>query len=201
MIERINFIEKEPFRFTYAKLATGMAVVAFILVALFGSQAIIGSLKEKKLKVLNAEISMLKNRQETLFASESAKTPESGMTELKNIFTKSPQWSLVIGDIGVLLPGTVWLTSLKGSTQEIPQPKKDSENKKRKTETASPPPKALILKGVARTPAELALFLDGLRGSKYIANAVLAGSKAEESGFTFSIECDLVLQNSGVPEK
>lgn len=189
-MQRLNLIEKEPFSFTYGKLATGIGVTAGLLVVLLLSQIARTLWYEKKIGIFEEDIERIKKRQELLAKKEPPKLEKGRMGPLKAALGLPPR-SHLLGDIVGRMPGSVWLTSIRINAPEMASEKKEEDSKKKKAESTKSEGKPLVLKGVARRPADLASFLSGLNGSPFIARAILASSRMEEEGFTFAIECDL----------
>lgn len=182
MIERINLIEKKAFVFTYGLLMAGLGGIALFCVLLLGVQTLRTTMAQKKLKRVNEEVELLKNRQQNLMSTASNTMDQGSGSELKRVFSKTPQWSHLLNDIGQRLPESVWLTSFKGMISATPAAPGGKDAK-----TTSP----IVLQGIARSPNDLAIFLSQLNASPLLAHVVLTTSKADGGNFMFTIESDL----------
>lgn len=187
MIERINLIERKQFVFTYGILMLGLMGIAFLCLLLLGVQTLRTSWAEKKLDRMNAEVELLKNRQQNLMMTKSNRLDEGSGSELKRIFSAAPRWSQVLSDIGLRLPGSVWLTSFKGTAAGTTGQTGEKVADKNQAVAAKP----IVLQGVARSPNDLALFLSQLNASPKLNHVILTASKADGGSFMFTIESDL----------
>lgn len=187
MIERINLIEKKLFVFTYGILMLGLGGIALLCVLLLGVQTLRTTLAEKKLARLNTEMTSLQNQQQNLMMTKSDRLDEGSGSELKKIFSTAPRWSQVLNDIGSRLPGSVWLTSFKGTAAGTTAGAAEKTADKNQAVGAKP----IVLQGVARSPNDLALFLSQLNASPKLTHVILTSSKADGGSFMFTIESDL----------
>ena len=176
MIQRINLIEKEPFRFTYEKLFFAGAAVIFLCASLFAVQILRVKANAKKTDLLSAQINTLKLEREKLLKKSDSQWQGGPLFELKKVFDQTPAWGKVLTDLSHRLPGTVWLTGFKSFKRE-----------------GMAAGKGLVLNGIARDPADLTVFLSHLTESPFVSRAVLSSSKKESAGFTFAMECDIAV--------
>lgn len=173
MIQRINLIEKEPFRLTYEKLILIGVGVILLCASLFFVQVLRMKANEKRIDRLSAQITALKIEREKRLKRSDSRWQGGPLFELKKIFDQTPVWGKVLTDLSRRLPATVWLTGFKTFKREG---------------TAG---KGLVLNGIARDPADLTVFLSRLGESPFISRAVLSSSKKDSAGFTFAMECDI----------
>ncbi|MBX7149273.1 PilN domain-containing protein [bacterium] len=197
MIERINFIEKKPFDFTYQKILAIVGVFMAVAALLFGYQTVRFKIHEKKMASLNESIQQLQHERDRLLKAAPPKIGGGRHADLTNIFNTTPIWNELVDDITGRLPSTVWLTEFTGSVRtNTPAPskkdKKESKPENPMEETAAPSvTRSLELKGNAKEFDNIALFLSQLSASPFIKGATLTDSKKTQDIYTFSIECDL----------
>ncbi len=173
MIQRVNLIEREVLRFTYEQILKGAIILPLIFLALYAFQTAMSFYLSSEEKTLSADIERLKNQREENLKNKS-KTIEPGpMMELSQIFSKNPDWSKFLSDLTLRMPASVWLTSIK---------------------TSNASGNSVVMQGISHDSLDLSDFLNRLSQSPFIANPVLSTSKREEDiGFTFSIECSIVI--------
>ena len=191
-IERINFIERKAFVFTYGILMAGLGGIALLCLLFLGLLTLRTSLAGKKVVRLTAEIETLKSRQQKLLMSDRPADDGTG-SELEKVFSSAPRYSEMIADIAGRLPGSVWLNGFKGSATATAARATEKEKKEERKKAAAEgrPSKAVVIKGMARSPNDLALFLAQLNASPILSNVVLTSSKADSGNFVFSIESDV----------
>ena len=182
MIQRINLIEKEPFQFSYNKLIKVVVVMILFCGLLYGFQVMRLAMNNKKTESLTFEIVELKKERERLLKRvEPEVTGGTTLQQLKRIFDLSPSWAKTLSDITHRLPGTVWLTSFKSANPN--EAKKTTGNK-------------LLIKGKARSAADLSVFIGRLNESPYVSRAFLISSRKAGPDFTFEIDCDIMAVNN-----
>lgn len=202
MIEPINFIEKDPFKFTYARLLLlgGSLVLVFGLVCV--SQFAIYLWGQKDVVLLRAQIVALRAERQLLLDMAPPKIEEGPMAALKNLFIKEPQWARLIRDLSQRLPSTVWLKSFKAMAAAPLAAKATTKKEKKeadKEKVADTPQdmrnNELTLEGVAREAADIPKILESLNQSPYLEKVLLQNSVKEESGFAFVVKCDMIRAN------
>lgn len=203
MIERIDLIEKEPFKFTYKKIMQAGGVALLICFLLLGTLMFRSFYYKKKISKIQNSITALKEEFNELNKNTPPQLEQGSQSELKNIFSNTPKWGQLIQDLSSRLPGNVWLTDLKGQAKKpviaVTSSKKDSDKKKdkknkdkNKTEEAESKTRDLILNGYSITMPDLATFVKSLQQSPYLNRVILTSSKLDKVGFTFTVECDMV---------
>ena len=195
MVERINLIEREPFRFTYANLVKGVALFLFLLVLVTGIQFVRYKVRQVRLAGIELKLTTLRSDVESMLKTAVPAAATTTYGQLKGLFTQSPRWGTVIRDIGSRLPGTVWLTSMK--TIQATDDSKAATARKEPGKTAAPakgkgPASELVIQGKGVEMREIARFTAALNESPWLRKAVLINSKKEESGFAFTIRCDMI---------
>ena len=113
MIERINLIEKEPFKFSYQKIVKIGAGLVVLCVYLFAFQLTKMYFNNKKITHLESQVITLKKEKETLLRLAPQKVAGGPLEELIQIFTQNPPWASLLSDVTNKLPSTVWLTNFK----------------------------------------------------------------------------------------
>lgn len=195
MVQRINLIEKEPFRFSYANLLKVVGGLLFLLVLIAGIQFVRYKIRVARLTGTEIRLVNLRSDVESMLKTAVPAAAATSYGQLKGLFTQSPQWGNVIRDIGGRLPGTVWLTSMK-STQSADESKAASSRREPgKTAPAAKgkgPANELLLQGKGVEMGEIARFTAALNESPYLRKAVLISSKKEATGFAFTIRCDMI---------
>ncbi|MDO8519885.1 MAG: PilN domain-containing protein [Deltaproteobacteria bacterium] len=191
MIERINLIERNPFRFTYGILLLGIGSIVVLSLLLMVGQIVREKMAEKKLTSIQETIEGLKEKQEDLMKAESLGLDASSGSALAIIFLKAPRWSLIIQEIATRLPGSVWLTSIRAAPPEEEGKAVKKEKKDKSKKEAPVAGKTLYLSGEARSPQDLSLFIAQLSESPQFTRVILASSKMDEGSFTFNLQCDM----------
>lgn len=160
-IRRINFIEKEPFAFTYRKMLLIGVTLVSIVIFLSGIQWVRARILEKKIAVVTGEVVKLKEERERLAKKLMAESGPStgGQAELLKIFDSSFSWPVILREITAQIPRSLWLLSL--------QPGAKPESGQR----------GVSLKGRAEEAVAIAAFVKALAGSPHFRNVVLTSSK------------------------
>lgn len=206
MIERINLIEKTPFKFSYSKLArAGIAIVA-LCALVYGGRFLQLKFYKDKVATLSETITTLKEEQQQLIKTVPKRTEPGAAGTLKSLFLQSPRWADMIEDISLRMPATLWLTSIKGVVRAAPKPGKDEKGKEKEKKDAAkekdkgkdkdkkdePAGFNLVLTGQSLRSEAVATFLSQLQESEFLTRTTLSSLKKTESGFSFTIECDMV---------
>lgn len=198
MIERINFIEKSPFKFTYNKLirivASIVAVFALISAVQFGRVYY----AQRTLTESQRKIEALKQQRQALLKEAPKKLDKGPNATLKATFQDNPEWASLINDITDRLPTHVWLNNIKAVAQSITvskpsddKKKKKDKNKKEET-TTKVQPAGLTLSGQADEMANVWKFYQTLAQSPYVKKVRLSQTKKVAGNFTFNMECDII---------
>lgn len=177
MIDRINLIKKKSFTLTYAKILTGFGSVFLFCLTLYCVQLLRSHLKEKELRAVKQEITVLKVKKDELISTE-AFSMGGTYASLRTRLKMPPVWSEVLNSLADNLPPTAWVGSLK--TQ-------------RKEET--PLMTSAVINGEAKNSQSLALFLEAMRKDAHFSNVVLTTAAAEGDMFNFTVSCDINGQN------
>lgn len=191
MITRINLIEKEAFRFTYGKLLLMFAMVILFCILTVGLQKGCIAFHNAHIKKIQAETTFLKQQHGGLLKETPQQWGQGGLIELKKTFVQTPQWSAMIRDLGLRLPGSVWLISLRGAVNPVQTTTEQPATAKNKAPTA----KGLTINGIARNPSDLGVFMTQLKKSPYLSEVILKESKKGDDGFAFVIQCDIIAVN------
>lgn len=191
MIDRINFIEKEPIRLTYGIILKAAGGLLVLCVIIYGFQFGRSLYYEKKRANISVVVDELRNTRRLLLEKYAPKAQEGPLADIKNVFINTPPWAQLIEDLGVRLPSTVWLTEIRGAASRLP--------------SESPPPAdvvpsvnkqtegSLVIQGIARREDDVALLMTNLHRSPFASNVVLEKSEKSGSDFTFVIKCDMVV--------
>lgn len=195
MVERINLIEREPFRFTYANIVKGVGGLLFLLILVAGVQFVRLKVRQARLAGTEIKLTTLRSDVESMLKTAVPAAAATSYGQLKGLFTQAPRWGEVIRDIGGRLPGTVWLTSMK--TTQATDESKSASSKKESGKTSlvakgKGPANEILLQGKGVELEEIAQFTATLNESPYLRKAVLISSKKEGSGFAFTIRCDMI---------
>jgi len=162
-IQRINFIEREPFVLTYRRMLEIAGAVAACCLLLFGIQWARVRLADARMVRLESEIQTLREESDRLFRQmASSGGPQSAREALLTLFEKAPPWGALLKELTATAPRSVWLTSLKS-----------------KPNTAAPGMPGLEIIGRSEEAGSVAQFLKSLTTSSFFQNVVLASSKRE----------------------
>ncbi|MBI4411489.1 MAG: PilN domain-containing protein [Deltaproteobacteria bacterium] len=197
MIQRINLIEREPFKFSYQRLIHAVVGVILFCAFIYGIQIVRVVAGHSKLKRLHQEMAELKVEQERLLKRVEPEWKGSAAAErLKSVFAGAPVWSDVLDDLAQRLPGSVWLTGFETSGNEAEKQEEKEVKKEGKKEVKKETRKRtglfLELRGRAKSAADLSLFMARLEESPHISKAVLRDSKIDNGDFAFEVECDIM---------
>lgn len=211
MITRVNLIEAQPFTFTYLKLVQVGAVIVGVVLLASGFQYFQGYRYEKKLETAKSEFKKLEKEHEILRAKPVKQKVDMGRyQELYDKIYAAPQWSKLLNDISLRMPGRLELTNFKSIDEDKGKLKvanKSSSKKDPKTEDdkkADDPtkvkPKApekidysvrkLEISGLSMDARTLTDFLKKLNDSEYFKNSVLSESHKDAFGYSFKILCE-----------
>lgn len=174
MIQRINFIEKEPFQTTYGTLLLFLGLALGLCLVVFLTTWIGGLRSEAHIKSLFADIADLKQRRESLLQQEEIVQGNAAFAAIHNILKKEPRWFHLLNQMSHALPSNVWLVSFKSFGKE-----------------ESPSKKGILLNGIAKKPQAVAHFLTALHKLSSFEKVVLTSSKEEHGVFHFSVTCDM----------
>lgn len=201
MIERINLIEKEPFKFSYQKIVKIGVGLVVLCVYLFAFQLTKMYFNNKKITHQESQVITLKKEREALLRLSPKKVAGGPLEELIQIFTQNPPWASLVGDVTNKLPSTVWLTNFKTEIKKPEKKKQETKDKNEKTSKSKrgeePPVKEMDLNkitlvGMAKSVEDLSGFLVHLNDSPFITRPTLANTDKKDTSFTFQIECDIL---------
>lgn len=194
MIERIDLIEKEAFSFTFAKLTRVGMGIAIFLAALYGIQVARVYYYNEKIKELNAQVETLKEERKKLLKSVPTKLAEGAHAELQNIFLHAPVWATLIKNVAAALPGSIWITGFKASSEQVELPKSGSSSANAPS-TPSPTGRGqLSMNGIAPRASDINQLVNRLKITPWISEPVISGLQMDKAGFLFSVHCDIVPQ-------
>lgn len=180
MIQRINFIEKAPFEFTYRRLVViGGAIVGFLFL-LYGLELTRVLWLGRKVVRITEEVTQLKVAREKQLKELTSSS--EGSTNVQEALLKElilpPTWSMILKELTGSLPPSLWLTSIKSYE---------------KAEVASK--RGILLNGQAEEAAAVTVFIKKLEESPKFENVVLTSSKEESgrNGRLYQFAIDLVI--------
>ncbi|GEM_PF-3463447 len=182
-VERINFIEKEPFQLTYRKmLFIGGGLFVFIIL-LSSLQWVRAGMIEKSVVQLNNEIVNLKAEREKLVrqaAPNLAGNFAGAQTELLKIFDTPFSWAGILRDITAQISRSLWLINVDSSD-------KDGGSLQ----------KGLILKGRAEEASAITSFVKALAESTRFENVILTSTKQTTgpNGTFYDFSVDLAIRS------
>ena len=182
-IQRINFIEREPFVLTYKKMIIMGGALFGVVLFFYGVQLTRLLWIEKNVTRLTEEVTQLKASRERALLEAGSETGGlvSARAALLKILTHATSWSAVVRELTTETPHSLWLTSLKSYE---------------KAESLSR--RGLLLNGQAEEAESVTFFLKALSGSPYFTNVVLTSSKQESgpSGLLYQFSIDLIVTPS-----
>ncbi len=162
-VQRINFIEREPFVLTYRRMLEGGGVLAAVFLILFGIQFLRVHFADKQLQQTEAEVQTLREESDRLFKQMAALGgAQSAKEVLSNLFEKTAPWATMLKELTATAPRSVWLVSLKSR----PSP-------------GSSGMPGLEMSGRSEEAGSVAQFLKSLTSSTFFQDVVLATSKHE----------------------
>lgn len=168
MIERINFLEKKRTVITYGFLLLSIGSALALVLLLTGWHTLRQAQLGRQLTTLRTEVTTLEQKREELLRKVRGSNGEQVSMELENLLRQNPSWPKLLETLSRLLPGPVWLGSLKTSGREI------------------------ILNGLAKNPQALTQFLSNLEAAPEFTAVKLVTSKEEGPGkFPFTISCGI----------
>lgn len=170
-MQRINFVEREPFGLSYRKMILAGGAIVGLAVALVGGQWTRGRLLDRDVSRLKDEVNKLRVEQEKIFKqAESAGGGTADTREvLINLIDGAPPWSMILKELAARTPRSVWLTKLKS----IPRPPPAAP-------PASQVPQGIELSGRADDAGKVAQFVKALQGTSLFVDVVLTSSKREK---------------------
>ncbi|MBI4367435.1 MAG: PilN domain-containing protein [Deltaproteobacteria bacterium] len=133
MVQRVNFLERGRFAFTYQNAAIATGIMLVLCIAVHVGIILHGTWMTTKViaaKGLLKGLSMEFEKQVQLAqASKSEERTGTAILSLSTIFEHVPQWSRVLAGVAAVLPDQVWLTMVKsaGATGGAPQRKFEIE--------------------------------------------------------------------------
>lgn len=175
-IQRINFIQKEPFVLTYKRMLLFGGALIGLCLFLAGVQGVRLVYSQRQATQMTEEVKRLRDERDKLFKqSSNAKGELSARDALLNLFEGAPPWAAILKELTAVTPRSLWLTGLKSS------PRADAAS-----------PLNLQLSGRSEEAASIARFLKSLNGSSFFKNVVLVSSRRETptkgGGYSFSID-------------
>jgi len=181
-IQRINFIEREPFVLTYRRMLEIGGAAAAVCLFLFGMQFGRVHLAEARQERLEKEVQALREESDRIFKQMSASGgPQSAREALTSLFEKAPPWAALLKEMTAEAPRSVWLTGLKS-----------------KEGAGGAGMIGLQLSGHSEEAGSVAQFLKSLTASSFFQNVVLASSKHEmvSGSDVYSFVIDLSVSSS-----
>lgn len=168
-MERINFIEREPFVLSYGRMAQIAAAVIGIGLATFVVEKVRVIHAISQSVRLQQEVSALKADRDRLLkimAVNSNAGGGVGEAALRQVFEQSLNWSGLLKDLGQVTPHTLWLTSL------APKGPKSIDGEL-----------VIIVNGEATEVGAIPLYLKALAESSRFTHVVLTSSHQAEGSF------------------
>ncbi len=114
-IQRINFVEKKLLVLTYRTLFATLGVVVGLGILLVGVTSIRLVLLSKEIQRAQNEVFLLKSEHERFLSqmATSSTEKEQAQNMLITIFNGSPPWSVMLKEITLHIPHSLWLTEIK----------------------------------------------------------------------------------------
>lgn len=183
-VERINFIEKEPFQFTYRKMLFIGAGLFVLMISLAGLQWIRAKMVEKSVTQLNTEVIHLKVEREELVRQSAPNlvgNSTGAQTELLKVFDTPFSWAGTLRDITAQISRSLWLINVDSSDKESGSLRK-----------------GLALKGRAEEASAITSFVKALADSTRFENVVLTSTKQTTgpNGTFYDFSVDLAIRSS-----
>ncbi len=175
-IQRINFIQKDPFVLTYKRMLLFGGALIGLCLFLVGVQGVRLVYSQRQATQMTEEVKRLRDERDKLFKqSSNAEGELSARDALLNLFEGAPPWVAILKELTAVTPRSLWLMGLKSS------PRADAAS-----------PLSLQLSGRSEEAASIARFLKSLNGSSFFKNVVLVSSRREAptkgGGYSFSID-------------
>lgn len=162
-MQRINFIEREPFGLNYRKMLVIGGGLFGLLAIMTGAQWGRGALLSHQWVRLEGEVKTLKEEQERIFKATVGGVKADARETLIDLIDSAPPWSMILRELATRTPRSVWLTKLKSVLRTEPSA-----------------PQALELSGYADDAGRVAQFVKGLQKAPLFSEVVLASSKREK---------------------
>lgn len=181
MIQRINFIEKNPFVLNYRKMVVFGGGLFGLVLLIYGTQFFRAVRIEKKAAALTAEVTRLKAEQERRLkemSTDTSGTSAGAQAALVQFFEDPMSWSVLLGELTSQTPTSLWLTSFK-SYEKADLPSK----------------RGMTLAGRAEDASAVTFFVKSLSDSPYFERVVLTDLKQETGvkGESYQFTIDLAL--------
>jgi len=180
MIQRINFIEKNPFILNYRKMVVFGGGLFGLVLLIYGMQFFRAVRIEKKVAALTAEVTRLKAEQERRLKemTDTSGTFAGAQAALVQFFEDPMSWSVLLGELTSQTPTSLWLTSFK-SYEKADLPSK----------------RGMTLTGRAEDASAVTFFVKSLSDSPYFERVVLTDLKQETGakGESYQFTIDLAL--------
>ncbi len=195
MIERINLIEKIPYELSYTKIVQIVVGVIAFCVLVFGVQTGWEFYQNKKTISLRSEIDRLDAEKKMLIKAAPPKIENGPNAEIRTIFTTTPRWADLLEDIGNRLPSNVWLTAINAANAQkavvVAPSANNASSAAAKPAVAPPRETGVVVNGIATDAESMALFIQKLKASPFIAEVGLKHSEKEGDKFLFGVECSM----------
>jgi Tfp pilus assembly protein PilN len=188
MIERINLIQKDPFKFTYRRVVQVIGSALVLCALLFGSMMFRLNLNNKDMTKLKQQISELEAQRQVLLKAAPTKVDTGPFSDVKNQLVTTPPWSEFVTDIGNRLPVGSYLTSLSASVAQKQPAKADAKKEAKQITTKEG---AVVVTGISKNADEMSFFATKLKDSIYVDTVALKSSEKVDQGFSFVIESQL----------
>lgn len=181
MIQRINFIEKNPFVLNYRKMVVFGGGLFGLVLLIYGMQFFRAVRIEKKAAALTAEVTRLKVEQERRLkemSTDTSGTSAGAQAALIQFFEDPMSWSVLLGELTSQTPNSLWLTSFK-SYEKADLPSK----------------RGMTLAGRAEDASAVTFFVKSLSDSPYFERVILTDLKQETGvkGESYQFTIDLAL--------
>ncbi len=208
-IERVNFIEREPFSFTYQRIGIAAGLLAGLLVLVLSVQVVRGVLLAKENVRLTDEVTHLKMEKERRLrqlVSEGEGGGSSIRSLLAGILDQAVNWSTLFKDLTNQAPDTLWLTTVKMQAQPVAASGTSPSQAAAPSTTPSPskpeaprpisiPVRRMTLTGFSGEAIWVTQFVRSL-GTSYQFEAVVLKELRQEkaaNGFIYSFTIDLAV--------
>lgn len=181
-MERINFIEKRPFSFSYKKILLCGGAILGLLLFTYGTQRIRIYFIDQNVTRLTEELNVLKAQQEKKLAQIQQGAGSATLVVLRESLEGSPLWSKTLLKVVESMPNDLWLSDVKSYNKDVTK-------------------KALILNGQAREAASIASLVEHLSKSGYFQDVFLTSSTVEQAAgeavYVFSIDVPVRVRKGG----
>ena len=187
LIQRINFVEKEPLTLTYR----AMIMIVLMIMASGGVTYAVQKTRltylQKRVDVLDSELVSLKANRDRIMTEIAKQGEKSNLSKarmaLVPVFEDSEEWSAILKEITGRIPHSMWLMDIHSINR---------------TELLSK--KGIQISGEAYQPEVVTFFVKALGASKFFQQIILTSLEQKvdktKSSYHFSIEMGVTSKKS-----